>query len=240
MGVLTSTRRQPRGSHRPATEAPGQRPVRVCLRISGRVWVRVSGGRYWDRTSDLFGVNKVNFCPGPAPDREVAGQRIGVAWFAAVLCALLGKIVSQISPSGRAWLALLVVASQHASDPKRLPVAQALPGHAVPPGRHDERTGIICADAGAPVARHGCLRCATGGLGAHPRASRAAEVHGRAALAAGGTLRVVGPEALPAGGIAGDCSVDGSDDRDGDEDDADADLQAHAGKKELRMVDEHM
>jgi hypothetical protein len=36
-----------------------------------------------------------------------------------------------------------------------------------------------------PVVRHDCPRCATGGLGAHPRASQVAEVHGRAALAAG-------------------------------------------------------
>jgi hypothetical protein len=49
-------------------------------------------------------------------------------------------------------------------------------------------------------ARSGCLRWATDAEGRWP-ASWGARVPGRVALAAGGRIRVVGPEALPAGGI---------------------------------------
>jgi hypothetical protein len=57
-------------------------------------------GRYWDRTSDPFGVNKVEIHSGPGRLYELAGSGLSSCRCVSAALAWLFKIVSPTSPSG--------------------------------------------------------------------------------------------------------------------------------------------
>lgn len=125
-----------------------------------------------------------------------ARQQRSAGWHA------VGECTVRISPSwtcgpllvpGRIqWTALVAC---FGADPASRRAGPALPGRAdlVQVERPAGRT------TWTRSARSGGLRCATG-TRSRPRHPRVAEGPGRVAPAAGGYPRVVGPEALPAGG----------------------------------------
>jgi len=146
------------------------------------------GGRYWDRTSDLFGVNEVKALPGHGCLAICPGHSAGQRWSRGAFRGTFCKIVSQISPNVMVLALLLLVAG--------FPVAQVSPGRAASAGSEwstslerpgPGRRGLVA--SGAPSA-------------SRPRAFPERRGPGRVALAAGGRIRVAGPEALPAGGAA--------------------------------------
>ena len=141
------------------------------------------GGRYWDRTSDLFGVNEVKALPGHGCLAICPGHSAGQRWSRGAFRGTFCKIVSQISPNVMVLALLLLVAG--------FPVAQVSPGRAASAGSEwstslerpgPGRRGLVA--SGAPSA-------------SRPRAFPERRGPGRVALAAGGRIRVVGPEALP-------------------------------------------
>ena len=118
--------------------------------------------------------------------------------------AASGQIVGRLV----GWITVAVLVFYTVSHTKRASVADLTPwasrraGFALPcqvqPGqarRRRPRSGV----AWRGWTWCGCLGCAAGRT-VTPGLPRAAEVPGRAALAAGGRIRVLGPEALPAGG----------------------------------------
>ena len=159
---------------RPPAPRRGRRPVTCGL----------SGGRYWDRTSGLFGVKKVKIHPTLGHLFERAAKSLGQCRPLVVFVVALCKIVSQNSPKrpGTSWP---VRASRRASF--------ARPGRAclVQVERPTGRT------TWTRQARSGCLR---GAMGYRGGAIPERPGSGGGAPAAGGPVRVVGPEALPAGG----------------------------------------
>jgi len=120
------------------------------------------GGRYWDRTSDLFGVNEVKALPGHGCLAICPGHSAGQRWSRGAFRGTFCKIVSQISPNVMVLALLLLVAG--------FPVAQGLPR----PGRAGRvRVERLAGTTWTRAARSGGLWCAIGepttGLSGAPR-----------------------------------------------------------------------